>query len=42
MKTTFAGRWDFGSGFKANDMFVDNIFPYRIQDYVQYRYVKEW
>jgi hypothetical protein len=31
-----------GSGFKANDMFVDHIFPYRIQDYVQYRYVKEW
>ena len=30
------------SGFKANDMFVDHIFPYRIQEYVQYRYVKEW
>ena len=31
-----------GHGFKVNDMFVDHIFPYRISDYVQYRYVKEW
>ena len=31
-----------GAGFKANDLFVEHIFPYRIQDYVQYRYVKEW
>jgi len=23
-------------------MIVDHIFPYRIQDYVRYRYVKEW
>ena len=29
-------------GFKINQMFVDHIFPYRIPDYVQYRYVKEW
>jgi hypothetical protein len=21
---------------------VDHIFPYRVKDYVQYRYVKEW
>jgi 2-polyprenyl-3-methyl-5-hydroxy-6-metoxy-1,4-benzoquinol methylase len=31
-----------GSGFRANDLFVDHIFPYRIPEYVQYRYVKEW
>jgi len=31
-----------GRGFKVNHMFVDHIFPYRIPDYVQYRYVKEW
>jgi 2-polyprenyl-3-methyl-5-hydroxy-6-metoxy-1,4-benzoquinol methylase len=31
-----------GGGFKVNQMFVDHIFPYRIPDYVQYRYVKEW
>jgi SAM-dependent methyltransferase len=27
-------------GFTAEDLFVDHIFPYRIADYVQYRYVK--
>jgi len=27
-------------GFKVTDMWVDHIFPYRIPDYVQYRYVK--
>ena len=27
-------------GFVAQDMFVDHIFPYRVADYVQYRYVK--
>ena len=31
-----------GSGFKAEDVFVDHIFPYRIPDYVKYEYVKEW
>jgi len=31
-----------GSGFKAQDVFVDHIFPYRIPDYVKYEYVKEW
>jgi 2-polyprenyl-3-methyl-5-hydroxy-6-metoxy-1,4-benzoquinol methylase len=31
-----------GSGFLIKDMSVDHIFPYRIPDYVQYRYVKEW
>lgn len=27
-------------GFVADEMFVDHIFPYRVADYVQYRYVK--
>ena len=27
-------------GFVAEEMFVDHIFPYRVADYVQYRYVK--
>jgi 2-polyprenyl-3-methyl-5-hydroxy-6-metoxy-1,4-benzoquinol methylase len=29
-------------GLRINDVQVDHIFPYRIPDYVQYRYVKEW
>ena len=29
-------------GFRVTDMFVDHIFPWRIPDYVQYRYVKVW
>jgi 2-polyprenyl-3-methyl-5-hydroxy-6-metoxy-1,4-benzoquinol methylase len=29
-------------GFGVTDVFVDHIFPYRIPDYVQYRYVKVW
>jgi ubiquinone/menaquinone biosynthesis C-methylase UbiE len=28
--------------FKVTQMQVEHIFPYRIRDYVQYRYVKEW
>lgn len=31
-----------GSGFEVTEVEVDHIFPYRIPDYVQYRYVKEW
>lgn len=27
-------------GFRTTEMFVDHIFPYRVADYVQYRYVK--
>ena len=27
-------------GFQVQDMSVDHIFPYRVKDYVQYRYVK--
>ena len=29
-------------GFRATEVFVDHIFPWRIRDYVQYRYVKVW
>ena len=29
-------------GFRVTEMFVDHIFPWRIQDYVEYRYVKVW
>jgi SAM-dependent methyltransferase len=29
-------------GFKVREVRVEHIFPYRVQDYVQYRYVKEW
>jgi ubiquinone/menaquinone biosynthesis C-methylase UbiE len=29
-------------GFQAAEVKVEHIFPYRIADYVQYRYVKEW
>jgi ubiquinone/menaquinone biosynthesis C-methylase UbiE len=29
-------------GFRTVDLKVDHIFPYRIQDYVQRRYVKVW
>lgn len=30
------------AGFKVIQQKVDHIFPYRIKDYVEYRYVKEW
>jgi ubiquinone/menaquinone biosynthesis C-methylase UbiE len=29
------------AGFRVQDVSVDHVFPYRIGDYVQYRYVKE-
>jgi len=29
-------------GFRVCDVHADHIFPYRIADYVQYRYVKEF
>jgi 2-polyprenyl-3-methyl-5-hydroxy-6-metoxy-1,4-benzoquinol methylase len=29
------------SGFQVDEVRVDHVFPYRIRDYVQYRYVKE-
>ena len=30
------------SGFTVDQVFVDHIFPYRVPDYVKYRYVKAW
>lgn len=30
------------SGFRVEDVFVDHIFPYRVADYVKYRYIKAW
>jgi hypothetical protein len=35
-----AERWLAASGFSSDEMFVDHIFPYRVPEYVQYRYVK--
>jgi 2-polyprenyl-3-methyl-5-hydroxy-6-metoxy-1,4-benzoquinol methylase len=29
-------------GFEMKDLQVEHVFPYRVADYVQYRYVKEW
>jgi ubiquinone/menaquinone biosynthesis C-methylase UbiE len=29
------------SGFRVRELRVDHVFPYRIRDYVQYRYVRE-
>jgi SAM-dependent methyltransferase len=29
-------------GFRVETLFIDHIFPYRIRDYVHYRYVKNW
>jgi 2-polyprenyl-3-methyl-5-hydroxy-6-metoxy-1,4-benzoquinol methylase len=29
-------------GFRIESLFVDHIFPFRIPDYVQYRYVRNW
>jgi hypothetical protein len=31
-----------GDGFEIQDISIRHIFPYRIDDYVQYRYVKNW
>ena len=33
-------QWLDAADFAVDDMFVDHIFPYRIADYVTYRYVK--
>ena len=33
-------RWVETSGFAVDELFADHIFPYRIPDYVQYRYTK--
>lgn len=29
-------------GFEITDIFIDHIFPYKIKDYVQYKYKKVW
>jgi 2-polyprenyl-3-methyl-5-hydroxy-6-metoxy-1,4-benzoquinol methylase len=29
-------------GFRVKQIQIEHIFPYRIRDYVQYRYIKEW
>jgi hypothetical protein len=29
-------------GFRTTSAWVDHIFPYRIRDYIQYRYVRNW
>ena len=29
-------------GFEILSMYKEHIFPYRIPDYVQYKYVKKW
>ncbi len=29
-------------GFRVTDIQIEHIFPYRIPDYINYRYVKEW
>lgn len=31
-----------GDRYRVDQMFVDHIFPYRVADYVQYRYKKVW
>lgn len=30
------------AGFRVTDVRVEHVFPYRIPDYVEYRYVREW
>jgi len=35
-------RWLEDHGFRAVDLWVDHIFPYKIEDYVQYRYKFVW
>lgn len=30
------------AGYEVTDVSIDHIFPYRIRDYVRYRYVKTW
>ncbi len=35
-------RWLANHGFDVQDSWVDHIFPYRIPEYIQYRYKKVW
>lgn len=37
-----AKSWLERHGFKVEEMFVTHIFPYKISDYKEYRYVKNW
>jgi SAM-dependent methyltransferase len=37
-----ARDWVERHGFTVEDIYVDHVFPYRIPDYVQYRYVRNW
>jgi ubiquinone/menaquinone biosynthesis C-methylase UbiE len=37
-----AAQWLERCGFRTRKLSVEHIFPYRIPDYVQYRYVREW
>jgi len=30
------------SGFRVKQISIEHIFPYRVSDYVEYRYVREW
>ena len=30
------------AGYRVDAAFVDHIFPYRVRDYVEYRYVKQF
>ncbi|MCU1390642.1 MAG: Methyltransferase type 12 [Ilumatobacteraceae bacterium] len=30
------------AGFRVTEVSVDHVFPYRIKDYVEHRYVKQW
>jgi len=31
-----------GDDFEIQENYAEHIFPYRIEDYVKYQYVKEW
>jgi hypothetical protein len=31
-----------GGGFQVRRLWVDHVFPYRVADYVEYRYVKQY
>jgi 2-polyprenyl-3-methyl-5-hydroxy-6-metoxy-1,4-benzoquinol methylase len=35
-------KWLADHGFRVTEVMVDHIFPYRIQDYVEYRYKRVW
>lgn len=37
-----AAHWLERGGFRPREIAVEHIFPYRIPDYVKYRYVREW